>query len=1003
MASIERTAYPHFSRVFTAREIQDAYTPTPEEILLARLHVRNNASLLAFLVLLKCFQRLQYFPPLPDVPAPVVDHVRSCLHLPPDLPLGCDQPKTLYRYHAIIREHLEVKAYKGKEARHTAVSAAYQAAEVMDQQTDLINATIDELVRQKYELPAFSTIDRIVERVHAVEHRRVFGQVLKRLSPEQANKLDNLLQSEADQKFTAFNALKDLPKRSTVSHLETLLNHLDSLDAMGDVDSPLMGIPLAKVRAFAQEARVLDASDFKRFTPPKRYTLLLSLIHQMRVRTRDDVAEMFLKRVGTIEKRAKQELAEIQLAQRSRVEKLAIALDDVLDFIDSDISDLEAGQQLRAFLSRNGAVAKLRGDCTAVKEWDNGNYLPLLWKHYRSHRKVLFRLARVLKLEATSQDCALLDAMDIVLRHRRTDLIPAQDINLSFVTERWRNLVYREHGGRQFLLRRQFEVCVFYHVAAELKSNDLSIAGSEAFADYRRQCLTWEECQPLLTAYCSKVGLPSTAKEFSEHLRKQLAETAERVDQGYPKNEGAIVIDSHGVPVLKRNRARVIPKSAEALSAAVVGRMPERHLLDILANTEYWTNFTRHFAPLSGSDSKLERAVERYILTVFAIGCNLGPNQAARHMSGLVSAHMLSWVNRRHITVEKIEAAQRDLIELYLQLDLPQVWGDGLTVAADGTQYDMYEENLLAGFHFRYRKTGAVAYRHVANNYIVNFGHFIPPGVWEAVYVIEGLMKSRSSIQAETVHSDTQGQSETVFAFTYLLAIKLMPRIRHWKGLKLYRADDRTHYDHIGTLFSGSIDWALIESHWQDLMQVVLSIQAGKISSALLLRKLGNESRKNRLYRVAREVGRVIRTIFLLDWISNLPLRRAVTETTNKIESYNGFAKWISFGGEGVIAENDPDEQQKRLHYNDLVAGAVILQNTVDITRILKQLEREGWTIRQEDLAFLNPYITRMLKRFGDYRLNLGRAPEPWSTETVLPRKGPHRAEQGVLPFLMEA
>ena len=104
-----------------------------------------------------------------------------------------------------------------------------------------------------------------------------------------------------------------------------------------------------------------------------------------------------------------------------------------------------------------------------------------------------------------------------------------------------------------------------------------------------------------------------------------------------------------------------------------------------------------------------------------------------------------------------------------------------------------------------------------------------------------------------------------------------------------------------------------------------------------------------------------------------------------------------------MIAENDPDEQQKRLRYNDLVAGAVILQNTVDITRILKQLEREGWTIRQEDLASLNPYITRMLKRFGDYRLNLGRAPEPWSAETVLPRKGPHRAEQGVLPFLMEA
>lgn len=239
MALIERTAYPRFSRVFTSRELQDVYTPAAEEILFAGLHVRNGTGLLCFVVLLKCFQRLQYFPPLPDVPAPVVDHVRSCLHVAPGLPLGCDQTKTLYRYHAAIREHLNVKVYKGKAARHTAVRAAYHAAEVMDQQTDLINSAIDELVRHKYELPAFSTLDRIVERVHAVEHRRVFGHVLERLSTEQAKHLDALLESEEEQKFTAFNSLKDLPKRSTLSHLDALLNHLDWLDSMGDIDAPL--------------------------------------------------------------------------------------------------------------------------------------------------------------------------------------------------------------------------------------------------------------------------------------------------------------------------------------------------------------------------------------------------------------------------------------------------------------------------------------------------------------------------------------------------------------------------------------------------------------------------------------------------------------------------------------------------------------------------------------------------------------------------------------------
>ncbi|VFT19694.1 transposase [Pseudomonas aeruginosa] len=93
-------------------------------------------------------------------------------------------------------------------------------------------------------------------------------------------------------------------------------------------------------------------------------------------------------------------------------------------------------------------------------------------------------------------------------------------------------------------------------------------------------------------------------------------------------------------------------------------------------------------------------------------------------------------------------------------------------------------------------------------------------------------------------------------------------------------------------------------------MQIALSIQAGKISSPMLLRKLGSYSRRNKLYLAAQTLGSVIRTIFLLNWIGSRELRQEVTANTNKIESYNGFSKWLSFGGD-VIAENDPDEQQK--------------------------------------------------------------------------------------------
>lgn len=172
-----------------------------------------------------------------------------------------------------------------------------------------------------------------------------------------------------------------------------------------------------------------------------------------------------------------------------------------------------------------------------------------------------------------------------------------------------------------------------------------------------------------------------------------------------------------------------------------------------------------------------------------------------------------------------------------------------------------------------------------------------------------------------------------------------MPRIRNWKDLIFFRPSEDTVYEHIDPLFSDTVDWDLLETHWKDLLQVVLSIKEGEILPSTLLRKLSNESKKNRLYQAFRELGRVVRTVFLLKYISDITLREQITASTNKVEAYNGFSNWLFFGGDGVIAENDPEEQEKRIKYNDLVANAVIFQNVIDITLILRDLIKEGQTL----------------------------------------------------------
>jgi TnpA family transposase len=100
-----------------------------------------------------------------------------------------------------------------------------------------------------------------------------------------------------------------------------------------------------------------------------------------------------------------------------------------------------------------------------------------------------------------------------------------------------------------------------------------------------------------------------------------------------------------------------------------------------------------------------------------------------------------------------------------------------------------------------------------------------------------------------------------------------MPRIRNWKDLTFFRPSKDAKYRHIDNLFSDTVDWQLIQDHWPDLMQVALSIKAGTISSAQILRRLGSYSRRNRLYQAFRELGRVVRTIFLLEFLNDAKLR----------------------------------------------------------------------------------------------------------------------------------
>jgi TnpA family transposase len=421
-------------------------------------------------------------------------------------------------------------------------------------------------------------------------------------------------------------------------------------------------------------------------------------------------------------------------------------------------------------------------------------------------------------------------------------------------------------------------------------------------------------------------------------------------------------------------------KEAIKLSKEIQRRLTKATLLDIIIDAEKWLNLSRHFPPLSGNESRLDNASMRFVLTVFCYGTNIGPTETARSVKG-VTRKQAAWLNSRRVTEKRLDKAIVSVVNAYKKFALIKHWGDGKSASADGKLWNAYLNNLLSEFHVRHGSYGGVAYYHVSDTYIALFSHFIPCGVYEAIYILDGLLNDESDFNPDTLHGDTQAQSTPVFGLAYLLGIKLMPRIRNIKDLIFYKPSKATKFNNVGCLFKESINWDLIEEHYDDMMLIAMSIRAGKMTASTVLRRFGTRNRKNKVYFAFRELGRVIRTIFLMEYIADQDMRKMINAATCKSEEFNEFARWIFFANGGKIAANCRIEQTKIVKYNHLLANIAALHNVNSMTKIFNDLREEGYPLTDELIAGSSPYHTENYGRLGSFNLNLNRKAQPLNFE----------------------
>ncbi|MHC4535417.1 MAG: DUF4158 domain-containing protein, partial [Planctomycetota bacterium] len=514
MASIERTAYPRFKENLTPTELEQFYQPSLDEINFVRRHARGDQQQLTLLVLLKTHQHLGYAPTFTAVPKQVQYYLSDYLGLTDKRIMLEETPihrNSFYRYRQAIRTFLGIRSWSdgGEEIAHRAIEIT---AHTMSDPADLINVAIETLIANRFELPAFSTLDRLVGHIREFVHQQLYEQITAGLSDQQHHLLDSLLEVREEEQITAFNRIKQSPKKATLKQMNLWSQRMDWLGSIIAPDDFIQDIAHTKVRQFAAEASAMEAGDLKDIvSTQKRHALLLCFIHQAQVQTRDQLVTMFLKRMRSTHNRAKEKLKALQEKHRDIEEQMMPAFSQVVHSAATELSDGELGTQVRTIISDYGGVETLIEQYQQVSAYHNKNHLPLLWHIHSPHRTAIFRLLNLLSIHSSTQDDDLLAALQLVTeyQHARRDYLPAE-INLEFASQRWKGFVQTRHNGQMVFKRRELEVCkkqrtpsayrILSYVADALRCGDLYVNGSEEFADYREQLLPWEECQQRLAA-----------------------------------------------------------------------------------------------------------------------------------------------------------------------------------------------------------------------------------------------------------------------------------------------------------------------------------------------------------------------------------------------------------------------------------------------------------------------------------------------------------------------
>lgn len=871
-----------------------------------------------------------------------------------------DRAPTLREHRVEIEALLGLRAFERTDMR-AMLALGMEVATSTDRGEPIVAAMVDRLRLVRVVVPAASTLERVALIARTQARRSAFASLIRDCSAEQEASLDELI-DVGEQGRTGLGWIRDWSEAPSASNLKALVERLDRVRSLGIEPDRARRIHGARYAVIARVAGIVTAQHLRRLERRRRLATLIAFAIEMEAALTDAALVMVEKLVGSLFRRADRTRSE-RLLGAARLLKDTARVHARLGRLLMD-TRASGRDPMRAITDRIGwdqLERSVRDAEELTRSADDG--LDEVVERYPAVRKFAPTFLAAFSFHAARPGDPLLGAIE-ALRRMYADgrsVLPKR-VPTTFLRPRWRKVVFPSGGG---IDRRAYEIAVVVHLRERLASGGIWVDGSRAYRTLDDYLLP----QPAFAAMRAegRLGL-AVAPGFGDwhHGRCDLlTRRMDEVEQAAAAGELVDVAITGGELTISPLR-RSVPDEAEALKARLYAMLPRVRVTDLLVEVAAWSGFADQFVHARGGEPASD--LSALMGTILADATNLGLGRMAESSRGLTLAR-LRWTAEWHVRDETYLSALAAIVDAHAAHPLGAVWGTGDTSSSDGQFFRAGGRGEARADHnARYgSEPGVLFYTHVSDRFTPFHTKVIAANAGEAAHVIDGLLDHESELVIREHATDTAGAVDHVFGLCHLLGFRFAPRIRDLNERRLYGLSPLDAWPTLRPLVAGPVNVRAIEEHWDETLRLAASIRAGTVSASAMLRKLAGYPRQNPVARALREIGRVERTLFMLDWFDDPEQRRRTGSILNKGEARNALARAIFFNRLGELRDRTFENQRHRASGLTLVTAAVTLWNTVYLDRAARHLRSTGVDVPDELLAHVAPLGWEHVGLTGDY------------------------------------